>query len=292
MKISTLILILLLNMDHYPDIDWQGHRGCRGIMPENSLQAFEKALDLGVKTLEMDVVISKDGEVIVSHDPWISPDFCFGPGEEPIDSNVAVWPNIYQLTYQEILEYDCGSKGNTKFPDQSKQRAYKPRLADVFRMAEKYCKDHRRNEIYYNIEIKSNPEWDGIYHPDYYDFSDLVYKTIDAYVPWKRVNIQSFDHRILQYYHKMYPDVTLAVLEESDQDVEEVIELLGFKPEIYSPHFKLLKPKKVKWLHDNGIKVIVWTVNTIEDMEKMIEIGVDGIITDYPNLIEDLSREQ
>jgi glycerophosphoryl diester phosphodiesterase len=261
-------------------------------LPENSLQAFEKALELGVKTLEMDVVISKDGEVIVSHDPWISPDFCLGPENRSIEGDESDWPNIYQLTYGEILKYDCGSKGNAKFPNQSKQQAFKPRLVDVFKMAEKYCKDQRRNEVYYNIEIKSNPEWDGKYHPAYYDFSDIVYSTIDAYVPWRRVNIQSFDHRILQYFHKMYPDVTLAILEESEQDVERVIEILGFKPEIYSPHFKLLKPKKVKWLHDNGVKVIVWTVNTREDMGKMIAMGVDGIITDYPDLIEDLSRKQ
>ena len=291
MQNLTLILFLLLNMDQNPNIDWQGHRGCRGIMPENSIQAFEKALELGVKTLEMDVVISADGEVIVSHDPWISPEFCLGPDNNPIVGDETDWPNIYQLTYEEILNFDCGSRGNINFPDQNKQPAFKPRLVDVFKMAEKYCKDNRRNEVYYNIELKSNPEWDSKYHPDYYDFSDIVYKTIDAYVPWRRVNIQSFDHRILQYFHKMYPDVTLAVLEEFDQDVERVIDLLGFIPDIYSPYFKLLKPKKVKWLHDNGMKVIVWTVNTTEDMEKMIAIGVDGIITDYPNLINDLSKE-
>jgi len=274
------------------NFDWQGHRGCRGIMPENSLQAFEKALELGVKTLEMDVVISKDGEVVVSHDPWISPDFCTGPEGKSLSEDVNNLPNIYQLTYEEVLNYDCGSKGNSKFSEQRRMKTFKPRLTDVFKMAEKYCKDHRQNEIYYNIEIKSNPEWDGKYHPEYYDFSDIVFKTIDAYVPWSRVNIQSFDHRILQYFHKMYPDVTLAVLEESEQDVENVLQKLGFYPDIYSPLFTLLKPKKVKWLHDNGIKVIVWTVNTTYDMEKMIAIGVDGIITDYPNLIKELSIDQ
>jgi len=271
------------------NFDWQGHRGCRGIMPENSLRAFEHALELGVKTLEMDVVISKDGEVIVSHDPWISPDFCLGPEGKPIHDDVKNLPNIYQLTYEEILNYDCGSKGNSKFPEQSKMKAFKPRLIDVFKLAEKYCKDHRRNEIYYNIEIKSNPDWDGDYHPAYYDFSDIVFKTIDAYVPWSRVNIQSFDHRILQYFHKMYPDVRLAVLEEFNQDPEEVIEELGFKPEIYSPYYKLIKEKKVKWLHENDMEVIVWTVNTIQEMEKMIILGVDGIITDYPNLIQEVN---
>jgi len=246
-KIVVLIL-LFSSMAQNQEIDWQGHRGCRGIMPENSLQAFEKALELGVKTIEMDVVISKEGEVIVSHDPWISPDFCLDPEGKPIYGDVNHLPNIYKLTYEEILSYDCGSKGNSNFPEQIKMKAYKPRLIDVFKMAEKYCKNNRRNEIYYNIEIKSNPDWDGEFHPEYYDFSDIVYNTIDAYMPWNRVTIQSFDHRILQYFNKMYPDVRLAVLEEFNQDPEEVITDLGFKPEIYSPYFKLIKEKKVKWL--------------------------------------------
>ena len=281
-------LIMLTYHSYSQDLDWQGHRGCRGLMPENSLPAFEKALELGVRTLEIDVVISKDKEVIVSHDPWISPQFCTEPGGERLEGNIADMPNLYQLNYEEIAKYDCGSSGNPDFPEQQKIKVHKPRLAEVFILAEKYCKDHRRNEVYYNIEIKSKPEWDGVYQPDYWDFCDIVYNTIDSYVPWHRVNIQSFDHRILQYFHKMYPDVRLAVLEEMDQDPERVTEELGFYPEIYSPHFKLLKPKKLTWLHDNGIKAIVWTVNTIDEMKEMIDMGVDGIITDYPNLIKEL----
>jgi len=274
------------------NIDWQGHRGCRGLMPENSLPAFEKALELGVNTLELDVVISKDKEVIVSHDPWISAVFCLNPTGNKLEDNIEELPKIYELSYDEIVTYDCGSSGHPSFPEQQKIKVYKPKLEEVFKLAEKYCKDNRRNEIYYNIEIKSNPEWDGILHPDYWDFCDIVYNTIDAYVPWKRVNIQSFDHRILQYFHKMYPDVRLAVLEESSQDAEHVIEELGFIPEIYSPHFKLLKPKKVKWLKESGMKVIVWTVNTSDEIEEMIKMGVDGIITDYPNLIGALNSGQ
>ena len=284
-----LFIMLLSFASQNREIDWQGHRGCRGLMPENSLPAFEKALELGVTTLELDVVISKDKAVIVSHDPWISPVFCLSPEGKELEGAIEALPKIYDLSYEEIKTYDCGSSGNPGFPEQQKIKVYKPKLEEVFKLAEKYCKDNRRNEIYYNIEIKSNPEWDGILQPDYWDFCDIVYNTIDAYVPWNRVNIQSFDHRILQYFHKMYPDVRLAVLEESNQDVEQVIEELGFIPEIYSPHYKLLKPKKVKWLKENGMKVVVWTVNTSNEIEEMIKMGVNGIITDYPNLISTLN---
>lgn len=273
---------------HAQDFNWQGHRGCRGLMPENSLPAFEKALELGVSTLEIDVVISKDNEVVVSHDPWMSPQICISPDGERLSGQYSEMPNIFHLTYEEISHYDCGSSGNPNYPEQKKLRVHKPRLIDVFIMAEKYCKDNRRNEVYYNIEIKAREEWDDIYHPSYWNFCDLVYKTIDAYVPWNRVNIQSFDHRVLSYFHKAYPNVRLAVLEEFDDEPERVIHKLGFTPDLYSPNYRLLKPKKVEWLHENGMLVIPWTVNTLKDMKDLIEMGVDGIITDYPNLIKDL----
>jgi len=288
MKLLSFLLMISIS-SIAQDIDWQGHRGCRGLMPENSIPAFEKALELGVKTLEIDVVVSKDGEVIVSHDPWISPEFCTGLDGEKLVGDVSELPNIYQLTYEEVQAFDCGSNGNPRFPKQVKIRTNKPRLVEVFVMAEKYCKDNRRNEVYYNIEIKSSPQWDGKYHPEYYDYCDLVYGVIDAYVPWSRVNVQSFDHRILQYFHKMYPEVRLALLEEFNQDQEKVLEELGFFPDIYSPHYALLKPKKVKWFHENNMLVIPWTVNSLKDMEEMIKMGVDGIITDYPNLIAEIT---
>jgi glycerophosphoryl diester phosphodiesterase len=284
--IKYLVPIIMISFNSLSqEINWQGHRGCRGLMPENSLPAFEKALELGVTTLEIDVVISKDKQVIVSHDPWISPVFCLDKEGDKLKGIAEDMPNLFDLTYDEIISYDCGSSGNPNFPEQKKIKVHKPKLIEVFQLAEKYCKDHRRNEVYYNIEIKSDPKWDGDYHPDYWDFCDLVFNTIDAYVPWKRVNIQSFDHRILQYFHQMYPGVRLAVLEEFNQEPERVIEALGFFPEIYSPYYKLLKKKKINWLHENKVQVIVWTVNSVDEMREMIKLGADGIITDYPNLI-------
>lgn len=272
-------------MLHAQDFDWQGHRGARGLFPENSLPAFKKALELGVRTLEMDVVISKDLQVVVSHDPWFSAEICLNPEGKPISNEEQTRFSLYQLTYAEILSFDCGSLGNPHFDRQEKLPVHKPLLADVFKMAEKYCKDEMRDEIYYNIEIKSSPEWDQIFHPEIPLFCDLVYKTIDAYVPWKRVTIQSFDFRVLRYFHEKYPDVRLSALEESETDPEKVMERIGFIPDIYSPYYKLLKARRVDWLHEKGIRVIPWTVNDRKDMQELIQMGVDGIITDYPDLI-------
>ena len=129
-----------------------------------------------------------------------------------------------------------------------------------------------------------------IQQPDYKDFCQLVYETVDAYVPWNRVTIQSFDPRVLQYFHKQYPNVRLAMLEEHEPDAEKAISSLGFNPAIYSPTYRFLKTNTVKWLHENGIQVIPWTVNDVDEMKKLIEMGVDGIITDFPNLIPEVSN--
>jgi glycerophosphoryl diester phosphodiesterase len=287
-KIVFVYVLFIPSMMHAQFFDWQGHRGARGLLPENSLPAFRKALELGVNTLELDVVISKDLQVVVSHEPWFSSEICLTPDGNQIRPEEARNHNLFELDYNEIKKYDCGSLGNPRFPGQKKVSVQKPLLTDVFRMAEKYCKDEMRNEIHYNIEIKSNPEWDGIFHPDYRIFSDIVYATIDAYIPWERVTIQSFDFRILRYFHEEYPVVRLSALEESESDPEKVLESLGFSPEIYSPYYKLLKPRKVEWLHEKGIKVIPWTVNDAKDMIDLVKMGVDGIITDYPDRIPEI----
>ncbi len=290
-KLIFQLLILLPVVSMAQKFDWQGHRGARGLLPENSIPAFMKALEIGVNTLEMDVVVTRDYQVVVSHEPWFSPAICLKPDGKQIQADESVNYNIYQLDYEEVKLFDCGSPGNPRFPEQKKMKVHKPLLTDVFRIAEKYCKDERRNEICYNIEIKSNPDWDGIYHPEVKVFCELVYETINAYVPWKRVTIQSFDFRVLRYFHENYPEIRLAALEESEKNPENVLESLGFKPDIYSPYFQLLKPKHVKYLHDENVLIIPWTVNNSIDMKEMISLGVDGIITDYPDLISELQKE-
>ncbi|HLF34187.1 MAG TPA: glycerophosphodiester phosphodiesterase [Cyclobacteriaceae bacterium] len=266
-------------------IDWQGHRGARGLMPENSIPAFRKAMELGVTTLEMDVVITRDKQVIVSHDPWISGEFCLDSSGNNIPAEDERKYNIYRLTYDEILKFDCGSKGNTSFPRQEKIAVCKPLLTDVFRMAEKYCKDYNRNEIYYNIEIKSEPQWDDLFHPVVGEFCDLVYQVINDYIPLRRVIIQSFDPRALNYLHNKHPGLNLAYLVEHEADPAAAMKLLDFSPSVYSPNFELLSPEKIKWLHSKGMRVIPWTVNQPEAIKNLIIMGVNGIITDYPDLI-------
>jgi glycerophosphoryl diester phosphodiesterase len=285
MKKILLSLLTLLPMTVFAQFayDLQGHRGARGLMPENTIPAMIKAMDLGATTLEMDLAITKDGEVILSHEPFMNPMICLTPDGATIDAKDHSY-NLFEMTYREILGFDCGTKIHAGYPQQIKFFATKPLLKDVFVMTEKYAKDMNLPAPRYNIEIKSSPEGDGIYHPEVSEFSDKVVKLISESIGWERVNIQSFDFRVLKYIHATYPDVPLAMLVENAATYKADLEELDFQPEIFSPYFVGLTPEIIQTLKKKGMKIIPWTVNTTAQMEKLLEMGVDGIITDYPNL--------
>lgn len=263
--------------------DLQGHRGSRGLMPENTIPAMIKALDLGATTLELDLAVTKDGIVIVSHEPYMNPVICLtSDGKEIAAGDKS--HNIYQMDFSEVVKYDCGSKFHSGFPKQVKFLVSKPKLSALIDVVEKYVADMGLPKPNYNIEIKSSPDGDGTYHPDPKEFSDMVYQVIDGKLDWNRVNIQSFDFRVLKYMHQAYPEVTLAMLVETATKPTEQLAELGFQPQIYSPYFIALTKETVDQLHQKGMKIIPWTVNTTDQMERLLEMGVDGIITDYPNL--------
>ena len=266
-----------------PKFDVQGHRGARGLMPENTIPAFITALDYGVTTVELDLAVTRDRQLVVSHEPWMSADICLTPEAEEITEREERRFNIYAMTYAEVMTFDCGVKGNPGFPEQEKRAAYKPLLRDVIAAVEDHIKSRSRYEVDYNIEIKSSPEGDGKIHPAPEEFSDLVYTLLDQYLPLNRVVIQSFDFRVLRYWHKKYPEVRLAALVENSRSVEANLQNLGFNPSIYSPYFKLLSKARIDYLHQRKIRVIPWTVNEKDDILRMKSWKVDGIITDYPN---------
>lgn len=268
---------------YIPKFDVQGHRGARGLMPENTIPAFLLALDSGVTTLEMDLAITKDKQVIVSHEPWMSAAFCLDSLGNTIKEKDEKKFNIYKMTYAQVRKFDCGTKVNDRFPEQQKMKVEKPLLRDVILTVEKHIKNKTRYEVDYNIEIKSEKDGDNKFHPRPAEFSDMVYNLIDQYLPWDRVVIQSFDFRVLKYWHEKYPEVRLAALVENLNTVDENIKQLGFRPSIYSPDYKLLSKGEIKYIHGLGMRVIPWTVNDEKEMQELKTWGVDGIITDYPN---------
>lgn len=264
-------------------IDFQGHRGCRGLLPENTIQGFIKALDLGVTTLEMDVVVTADNEILLSHDPYFSHLICTAPDGKEITKANEKEHVIYSLTYAETLEYDCGRRQHPSFPGQTNFSANKPLLKDVVSAAEAHAMATKRPAPYYNIETKCTPAGDGTLHPGPDEFAELLAQLIFEMNISERAIVQSFDIRTLQYLHKAHPSIPLALLIENLDAPETNVGNLGFTPEIYSPYHKLVNKKLVDYCANEQMKLIPWTVNEISDMERLINLGVDGIISDYPD---------
>lgn len=269
-----------------PTIEVQGHRGCRGLLPENSLPAFDKAIEIGVHTLELDLAVSKDGIVVVSHEPYMSRTICQKPdGSEILFEEDRLY-NLYQLTFEEIQTFNCGTKYHDRFPNQQLIKAAKPSLAQVFELAEA-----QNPNIKYNIEIKAQPDYDNIFTPEPAEFVRLVLEQINKYDVFERTNLQSFDLRILEEVKRQAPTMPVAVLIDGNEVIIEKTNNLSFKPEIISPYFQLLNQKEVKMFQSVGFQVIPWTVNDVSDMRRMIDYGVDAIITDYPDRLLALLSE-
>ena len=256
-----------------------GHRGCRGLMPENTLEAFQLALELGVDTLELDVCISKDLHVVVSHEPWFNHLICTQPNGIPIDKRHEKSLNLYRMNYSEIQQFDCGLKLHPRFSEQQKLRTRKPLLQEVFNLAELFSK----NKIKYNIEIKYSKEGVNIFHPEVAAFSDLLIDLLEKNNVQARTMIQCFDTDVLNYIHKVRPAQTLSYLVEEEGSITVHLKRLGFMPQVYSPDYTFLDPIEIETAHGLNIQVIPWTVNEKADMLEMIKLGVDGIISDYPN---------
>jgi glycerophosphoryl diester phosphodiesterase len=286
-----LMTTLSASAQYIPKFDLQGHRGARGLKPENTIPAFIAALDYGVTTIELDVVITKDNQVVVSHEPWMSAEICLKQDSVPVTKTESKTLNIYQMDYAQVLGFDCGSRGHARFPEQEKMATRKPLLMEVIAAVEDHIKNHSSYEVDYNIEIKSTKEGDKKFNPAPEVFSDLVHEVLNQYLPMERVVIQSFDFRVLKYWKKKYPTVRLAALVEkktSPKAAREALNELNFSPSIYSPDMALLDKETVAIMQKKKIRVIPWTVNEVEEMKKMKSWGVDGIITDYPNRAAEL----
>jgi glycerophosphoryl diester phosphodiesterase len=280
--ISPLFLLISINaMNQNTTIDIQGHRGARGLLPENTIPAFIKAVELGVHTVELDVVITKDKQVLVSHEPYMSAQICSNPDGSEIKNEKQL--NIYEMTYEEVKQFDCGSKFHPKFAEQQKIKVHKPLLSEAIDAIEAYIARNNLPKVAYNIEIKSTESGSGIYHPQPEEFAQLVVDLVKKKEISDRTIIQSFDVRSIQAVRKIAPEIKISLLVANIKGVDKNIDLLGFTPEYYSPHFKLINKKAVKKLHEKNIKIAVWTVNEVLDIQKMIDLGVDAIITDYPD---------
>jgi len=268
-------------------IDFQAHRGGRGLMPENTIPAMLAVMDNEkVTTLEMDLAITKDKQVVVSHDPILNPLITTKPDGTYIKANEINENIIYQMNYEQLQKFDVGLKPYPVFPQQKKLAVCIPTLSDLIDSVENKSKSIGR-KMNYNIEIKSVDGKDIIEHPVPEEFVDLVVNLIKQKNIVERTSIQSFDLRPLKVLHQKYPKLQTAYLVYGVgcSDAQKQIELLGFTPTIYSPEYKYVTQQTVDYCHAHNMKIIPWTVNTKSEIDALVAMGVDGLITDYPNLI-------
>ena len=285
--------------------DLQGHRGARGLAPENTLAGFARALAVGVTTLELDCGVTKDGVVVVSHDRLLSPDHTRDATGKFLE---VPGPAIVDLTYEELRQYDVGrirpgSDYAAAFPGQQAVDGERiPRLADVFALVER----SGNRTVRFNIETKIDPA-----RPEQsvsaLAFARALAGAIRDAGMASRATVQSFDWRTLRLLGALAPEIGLAALtdQQPDEDTVEVgkpgasawlgeldvddhggsvpklVQALGART--WSPHARDLTPALVIEAQSLGLAVVPWTVNDPKDMELAIAAGVDGLITDYPD---------
>jgi glycerophosphoryl diester phosphodiesterase len=255
-------------------------------MPENTIPAFLRALSYPeVRTLELDVVISADDRVIVSHEPWMNPTICLSPNGDSLSTQKEDRISLRQLTAEEIATYDCGQLPHPRFPEQAKRPAQKPTLAAVFAAVDRYCVQNNRPSPRYNIELKYEPDLEPQFVPDREAFADLVLADLDAWNHPELVTLQCFDPPMLAVLHQKRPEIQLAYLDEFPGGLKEKMEAIGFIPPVYSPYEIHVDSTLMEEATTLGMRVVPWTVNDAPRMAALLKLGVAGIITDYPNKI-------
>lgn len=276
-------------MDHFPEFYKEGHRGTRGFMPENTIPSMKKAIEDGANIIEVDIQISSDSQVMVAHDPHINRHISLLPNGEEIPETDAHKYVLHQMPYDSIRRFDVGSKFHSEFPQQQKINTYIPLLGELIDSVEQFTNERGLSPTIYNIEIKARPDQDGILQPAPEELIRLVMDVVRSKDIDNRFYIQSFDIRQIQEVHKSYPGVITGFLTSNrEASLAENLKNIGFTPDIYSPNYKLATAALVDSAHAHGMKFVPWTVNTLEEMKAMKAMGVDGIITDYPNLFSQL----
>jgi glycerophosphoryl diester phosphodiesterase len=246
---------------------------------------MKKAVDLGVTTLEMDAVITKDGQVVLSHEPFFNHAITTRQDGSAVTEAEEKSLNIYQMTYAAVQTFDVGLKPYPRFPQQQRIAATKPLLGELIDTIKAYCRQKGVALPQFNIETKSQPSTDGIYHPAPAAFVDRLMEVVTKKNIGANTIIQSFDFRTLQYLHQKFPAIRTAMLiEDFDRrSLDEQLSALGFVPTIYSPAAVLATRERIEACHQKGMLVIPWTVNTVAEMKQLVALGVDGLISDYPN---------
>ena len=278
-----LMLLALASCRPKPSIDVQAHRGGAGLMPENTIAAMKNALDLGVNTLEFDLHLSADGQVVVSHDSYFHERYSTRPDGSLVQKEDSR-EFLYTMPYDSIAKYDVGLRPVDRWPGQVKMAAVKPLASELIDFAESYAK----KPVNYNIEIKSWPgEGEGTLWPEYRVFCDTCIPLLLSKQLGDRLTVQSFDVRALNYMHAKWPELILSYLTEDYDggDIETLLGRLDFVPRWWSPESSVVTRENVTWCHEHGIGVVPWTVDDPAEMRRLVDCGVEAIISNYPDIL-------
>ncbi len=297
-SISLLIICMITACSTHFDL--QGHRGARGLLPENTLPAYEQALRIGVTTLELDVGVSSDGVVVISHDRALNPEITRDASGQWLPAPMLV----NSLTFKQLQSYDVGrinpaSQYAKRFPEQVPRDGTRmPALAELFDSV-------KSTQVQFNIETKISPEKPAeTVSPEV--FVDKLLAVVQAHGMGQRVTIQSFDWRTLALVQQRAPGMRTAYLTaqqpwtdnikpktadsarwtglirvENHSDVPSMVKAAGGG--IWSPYFADITPALVQKAQSLGLKVVPWTVNAEKDLQTVIDLKVDGLISDYPD---------
>ena len=280
------------NVIFNPSFEVIGHRGHMSHYPENSIEGFKSAVALGVDALEMDLVVSADKQIVVSLEPFMAAASVLTADGKRINRSTEKSHNLFQMSYDSIRQYKTGLLKDRNFRDQKETESFKPLLGEVLKQVEAYRKEKKFPPIKYYLEVKSTPNNYGVFQPYPAEFTELLMQVIKAHQMENAIVVKSFDVNLLNTFNKKFPEIETSLLTYKTP-IHEKLSQLEFKPNAIGPYFKLLKSKEqVEELHVQGLKIIPWTVNSERDIIKMIKLGVDGIISDYPERVLIIGQQQ
>ena len=262
------------------------HRGGAAIYPENTIPAMLHAVEIGVPMLELDLHVTRDSQVVVSHDAYMNPIKALKPNGEEIPIDSARMYSIYSMTYDSLKRYDVGSRPNPAFPNRKNLKCSVPLVSDLIDSVEHSTQSKGLCPVGYNIEIKSWPDKDGIYSPDYRTFADLCMRVLLSKNLGDRLLLQCFDPRTLNYVHEKYPNVRLSYLvEDMTVDFDELMKRINFVPQVISPNHAMVDSAFMDKSRKLGMEVAPWTVDEKDEILRLRTLGVDAIITNRPDSV-------
>ena len=278
-----------VKMSDYVDV--QAHRGGAGLWPENTFTSMIKAVEMGVNTLELDLQISQDGKVVVSHDAYFNSRYATRPDGSEVKSEDPK-EYLYTMPYSTISKYDVGKRPSPVWPGKEQSPAIKPLATELIDSVENYVKANGLDPMRYNIEIKSRRGKDeGKNWPEYHEFVDKCMELFLSKNLGDRLVVQCIDPRALNYMHEKYPQVKLSYLiRKMDTDWDTYMGRLNFTPDWLSPEFVIVDQTMVDNCRKAGIRLVPWTVDNEADIRRILDLHVDAIITNYPDRVLKITR--